>query len=91
VLEEEVVRSRVELDAIRKELLPRAKAALAAARRGYDAGAFGYQEIAESQRTLNDLAAREVSALRALHIAHASLNRLAGRLVAAPSNQGIQP
>ncbi len=89
-LEEEVARSRAELDAVRNELLPRAKSALAAARRGYDAGAFSYQEVAEAQRVLNELMGREVAALRTLHIAHADLDRTNGRLAGAPSHQGTK-
>lgn len=88
VLEEEAVRSRIELDALRKEMLPRAKSALAAARRGYNLGAFSYQEIAEAQRILAELSAREVVAFRTLHTAHASLERLSG--TAAP-DQGANP
>ena len=91
VLEEEAARSRAELEAIRKELLPRAKDTLAAARHGFEAGAFGYQEIAEGQRILNDLNTREIAALRQLHIAHASLDRLSGRFASTPSDRGTQP
>lgn len=78
VLEEEAVRSRTELDALRNEMLPRAKSAVAAARRGYRLGAFSYQEIAEAQRILAELSTREVVAFRTLHTAHASLDRLSG-------------
>ncbi|MFM9864885.1 MAG: TolC family protein [Micropepsaceae bacterium] len=85
VLEEEAVRSRTELDALRQEMLPRAKSVLAAARRGYGLGAFSYQEIAEAQRILAELSAREVAAFRTLHTAYASLERLSG---AAASVQG---
>jgi cobalt-zinc-cadmium efflux system outer membrane protein len=89
--EEEAARSRAELEMLRKELLPRAKSALAAARHGFDAGAFGYQEIAEAQRILNELNAREIAALRQLHLAHANLDRLAGRTGEPSSDQGTQP
>ena len=86
-LEEEAFRAGAELDTVRSQLLPRAKNALAAARRGYDAGAFSYQEVAEAQRILAELSTREINALKTLHIAHASLDRLLGRTVAA-ANQG---
>jgi cobalt-zinc-cadmium efflux system outer membrane protein len=89
-LEEEVARSRAEYDAVHDELLPRAKAALKAARHGYDAGAFGYQELAEAQRILNELNEREVEALRTLHIAHASLDRLTGGAAGASADQGAK-
>jgi cobalt-zinc-cadmium efflux system outer membrane protein len=77
-LEEEEARARAELDALRADLLPRARAALAEARRGYNAGAFSYQDVAEAQRTLGDLTTREVAALRSLHIAAATLDRIKG-------------
>ncbi len=77
-LEEEETRARAELDALRADLLPRAKASLAEGRRGYNAGAFSYQEVAEAQRTLSDLTTREVAALRSLHIAAANLDRIKG-------------
>jgi outer membrane protein, heavy metal efflux system len=88
VLEEEAVRSRTELDALRKEMLPRAKSALAAARRGYGLGAFSYLEIAEAQRILAELSAREVVAFRTLHTAYASLDRLSGAAGAYVPEQG---
>jgi cobalt-zinc-cadmium efflux system outer membrane protein len=78
-LEDEETRARSELEAIQKELLPRAKRALAEARRGYNAGAFTYQEVAEAQRILGELDTREITALRALHLADANLDRIAGR------------
>ena len=87
-LEEDVARSRAEYDAVHDELLPRARAALKAARHGYDAGAFGYQDLAESQRILNELTDREIEALRKLHLAHASLDRLTGEADGAPAEQG---
>jgi len=90
-LEEEAARARAALDTLRGELLPRAKSALAAARHGFDAGAFGYQEIAEAQRILNELNAREIAALRQLHLAHANLDRLAGRTGEPSQEQGTQP
>lgn len=89
-LEGEIARTRAEATVIRNELLPRAEAALKAARHGYDAGAFSYLELSESQRTLNELRAREVEVLRQLHFALAGLDRLSGRLTVAPSDQGQQ-
>lgn len=76
--EENAARSRAELETIRKDLLPRARQALAAARHGYDAGAFAYHEVAEARRIFDDAVAREIAALRELHIAHAALDRLSG-------------
>jgi cobalt-zinc-cadmium efflux system outer membrane protein len=90
-LEEQAARSRAALDMLRGELLPRAKRALAAARAGFSAGAFGYQEIAEAQRILAELSAREIAALRELHLAHANLDRLAGRTGEPSRDQGTEP
>lgn len=90
VLEEEAVRSHAESEVLRKELLPRARSALAAARRGYAAGAFSYLEVAEAQRVLNELAEREVDALRTLHVAQASLDRLWGGNGAESPDQGTK-
>jgi len=89
-LEEEAARSRAALEMLRSELLPRAKSALAAARRGFEAGAFSYQEIAEAQRILADLNGREVVALQELHLAHANLDRMAGRTGEAAQDQGSE-
>jgi cobalt-zinc-cadmium efflux system outer membrane protein len=88
-LEQEIARSRAELDSVQDQLLPRAKAALREARRGYDAGAFSYQEIVEAQRILNQLNERHVRVLRTLHVAYASLDRLTGRSKA--TDQGAKP
>jgi cobalt-zinc-cadmium efflux system outer membrane protein len=90
-LEEEAARSRAALDMLRGELLPRAKSALGAARHGFNAGAFGYQEIAEAQRILAELNAREITLLRQLHLAHANLDRLAGRTGEPSQDQGTEP
>lgn len=90
-LENEAAQARAEATMIRKDLLPRAEQALRAARRGYDAGAFSYLELSESQRTLNELRTREVEALRRYHIALAGLDRLSGRPSAATLDQGQNP
>jgi cobalt-zinc-cadmium efflux system outer membrane protein len=76
--EEDAARARIELETLRKDLLPRARQALAAARKGYEAGAFAYHEVAEARRIFDDAVAREIMSLRELHIAHAALDRLMG-------------
>lgn len=85
-LQNEVTSTRAEALAIRKELLPRAEEALRAARRGYDAGAFSYLELSESQRTLNELRQRDVEVHRDLQFALAALDRLSSRDI--PTNSG---
>lgn len=87
-LDEEVARAHAEATAIRRDLLPRAQEALNAGRRGYNAGAFSYLELSESERTLNELRKREIDALKRLHVALASLDRLSGRLVPPAAQEG---
>lgn len=89
-LEEEIARARSEAVTISRDLLPRAEQALRSARRGYDAGAFSYLELAESERTLNDLRTREIDALKRLHVAIASLDRLSGRTSVLSAKRGEQ-
>jgi outer membrane protein, heavy metal efflux system len=74
----EIEHSDAELRAVRTAMLPRAVAAMTEARRGFQAGAFSYQEISEAQRLLTELREREVAALRSLYMAQASLDRLTG-------------
>lgn len=90
-LQGEVARARAEAIVIRQELLPRAEEASRASRHGYDAGAFSYFELSESQRMLNELRTREVEALQRLHVALAGLDRLSGRIVGATAEQGKKP
>lgn len=78
--------ARAETLAIRTLLLPRAEEALNLARRGYDAGAFSYLELAESQRALFDLRIREIEVLRELQVTVAALDRLWSRDISI--NQG---
>lgn len=90
-LEEEVERSRTELKSVRDVQLPLAREALAAARRGYEAGAFAFTEIAEAQRIVAELEDRQISALRTLHLAHASIGKLTGAAHETVSQQGLKP
>jgi cobalt-zinc-cadmium efflux system outer membrane protein len=77
-LQNDVNSARNEAAVIRKELLPRAEEALRAARRGYEAGAFSYVELSESQRTLSDIRTRQIEVLRDLQFALTALERLSG-------------
>jgi cobalt-zinc-cadmium efflux system outer membrane protein len=77
-LQNDVNAARNEAAVIRRELLPRAEEALRAARRGYEAGAFSYFELSESQRTLSEIRARQIEVLRDLQFALAALERLSG-------------
>lgn len=77
------VHSRLEMAAaealtIRDELLPGARQAFAAAQTGYREGKFGYLEVLDTQRTLNEATARHLEALAAYHKAAAEVERLTG-------------
>lgn len=69
-----------EARAIREEIIPKAEAALQAARRGFDRGAFTYLDVIEAQRALTDLKSREIAALTRLRQSEIALDRLAGRM-----------
>lgn len=71
--------ARVEVAAIRDDMLPRAGDAARSARDGYDRGAFVYLEVADTQRALVELKAREIAALKKFHEAQAVIDRLTGR------------
>jgi cobalt-zinc-cadmium efflux system outer membrane protein len=90
-LDEEVERSRTELESVRDVQLPLASEALAAARRGYKQGAFAFTEIAEAQRIVAELEDRQISALRTLHLALASIEKLTGTTHATVSQSGQMP
>lgn len=90
-LEEEFERSLTEYKSIREVQMPLAREALAAARRGYERGAFAFTEIAEAQRVLADIEDREVAALRGMHVAIAGYGRLAEDTLPISSEQEGQP
>lgn len=71
--------AKAEAVAVRTDMLPRAVEAARSARDGYDRGAFSYLEVADTQRTLVELRAREIAALRKFHEAQAVIDRLTGR------------
>ena len=69
-----------EARAIREEIIPKAEAALAAARRGFDRGAFTYLDVIEAQRAVANLKSREIAALTRLRQSEIALERLTGRI-----------
>lgn len=70
--------ARSEAIAIRDALLPAAQKAFDAAQTGYRQGKFGFLEVLDAQRTLNDARAGHLEALAAYHKAAAGLERLTG-------------
>jgi cobalt-zinc-cadmium efflux system outer membrane protein len=62
----------------RDSVLPGAEEALAAVGEGYRLGKFGYLDVLDVQRTLNEARSRYLRALTDYHIAVAELERLIG-------------
>jgi cobalt-zinc-cadmium efflux system outer membrane protein len=79
--------AKAEAVAIRADLIPRANEAAQSARDGYDRGAFAYLDVADTQRTLVELRAREITALSRFHTAQAIIDRLTGRWTSADAEQ----
>ena len=72
-------------------MIPRAAEAARSARDGYDRGAFSYLEVADTQRALVDLRAREIAALKKFHEAQAVIDRLTGRWTVSSVAGEFQP
>lgn len=70
--------TRSEAIALRDGLLPAAQKAFDAAQTGYRHGKFGFLEVLDAQRTLNDAKASHLDALAAYHKAAADMERLTG-------------
>ena len=68
-----------EINSFEKNILPSADKAFAQARKGYQAGKFSYLEVLDAQRTLFDVRAQRVAALKEYHMAKAALERLTGK------------
>lgn len=79
--------SSAEARSLRADVLPRAEAALAAARDGYARGAFAYLEVLNAQRVLDELRMREIDALASAHISKAEVDRLTARFSAPPAGE----
>ncbi len=71
--------AKAEAVALRQDMIPRAVKAAESTRDGYDRGAFAFLDGADTQRTLVELRAREIAALKKFHEAQAVIDRLTGR------------
>ncbi|MGE0666981.1 MAG: TolC family protein [Sphingomonadales bacterium] len=71
--------AKAEVEAIGADMIPRAAEAARSARDGYDRGAFSYLDVADTQRALVDLRARQIEALKKFHEAQAVIDRFTGR------------
>jgi cobalt-zinc-cadmium efflux system outer membrane protein len=70
--------ARAEAVGLREEVVPAAGRAFAAAREGYRQGKFGYLEVLDAQRTLNEANAGLLDALARYHRAVAVVESLVG-------------
>lgn len=68
-----------EINSFDRDILPSAEKAFAQARKGYQAGKFPYLEVLDAQRTLFDVRAQRIAALKEYHAAKADLDRLTGK------------
>lgn len=64
---------------LESEILPSAGTAFERAKRGFEAGKFGFTEVLDAQRTLFQARARRLSALSAAYQALAQIDRILGR------------
>lgn len=74
--------AKAEASIIRSDMIPKAAQGLRTTRHGYERGAFTYLEVLDAQRTLRDLQAREILALKKFHLTKAELDRLTARFQA---------
>jgi cobalt-zinc-cadmium efflux system outer membrane protein len=73
---QELVHARTEIRALDDALLPKARAALALAQRGFDAGRFAFSVLSQAQRTLFDLRRREIDAAARYHALSADIQQI---------------
>ncbi len=73
---QELRHARTEADALRDALLPTAEKAVAQTRRGFEAGRFSFQSLAQAQATLFRLRERAVEAATRYHLLLVEVERL---------------
>lgn len=71
-----------EISSFDRDILPSAEKAFTQARNGYQAGKFPYLEVLDAQRTLFEVRAQRIGALKEYHAAKADLDRLTGKHLA---------
>ncbi len=70
--------SEIEIEAIKKEVLPSAKAALEAAKTAYRLGKIGSLDLLDAQRTLFQTSIQQLEVLASYHLNVAKIERLIG-------------
>lgn len=73
---QELGHARLETDALRKSMIPKAEQALAFTRRGFEAGNFSFLALAQAQRTLFELRERSTEAAARYHTLLVEVERL---------------
>lgn len=73
---QELVHARTEVDAVRTRMKPKAEQAVAFTRRGFEAGRYSFLALAQAEKTLFDLQAREVEAAARYHTLLVEVERL---------------
>lgn len=72
---QELLHARSEVEALRDRMLPQAEAALAFTRRGFEAGRFNFQALAQAAGLVNELRARQTDALARDHLQRVEIER----------------
>lgn len=73
---QELNHARHELEVLQASMLPKAEAALATTRRGFEAGRFSFILLAQAQRTLFELRERAIEAAARYHLLLVEVERL---------------
>jgi cobalt-zinc-cadmium efflux system outer membrane protein len=77
--------ARVEVEALRGEVLPQAERALEQTRSGFERGRFSYLELASAQQDVIDTLRAALEAAGTVHRLHTEIERLTGAPLPAPA------
>ncbi len=88
---QEMSAAQGEAEALREEILPAAREALAAVEYGYQAGKFGILDVLDAQRTQVETRGRYLDALAAFHLAKTEMERLLDRELSSTGKNDSQP
>lgn len=68
-----------QVESLEHDIIPTAQKSFSLSREGYRAGAFGFLEVLDAQRTLFDAKEQRVAALKNYHVARAEVERLTAK------------
>jgi cobalt-zinc-cadmium efflux system outer membrane protein len=80
-LYQELLSAGASSEALRKDAIPQAQAALAQTRDGYQRGRFSYLELSAAQQELLDLERASIQAAAEYHRLQAEIERLTGESI----------